>query len=610
MRRLLPTALAAAFALSFWFQHAFIPAEGDSAFSLWSFEVVWHHFATLGAWQMFSRPFWQAPLFGNAPLGLAFSENQLYSALLLWPVRAASGSGAVALGAGAVAWVFLAYLCAAGWLRALGFRRLCFWGALLFEMCGWLQSQHPRYQAICIFLLPLALWAWTAFTSRPDVPRLALCAFLFGWIGGWNLYFQVFANLCLCVLVGLSLWRGQISVARLGALLALVAAVEWPIAAKYLELASITGGYQTASTYGAIWASLLGAAHRTLLPSLEVPVESAGYVGVVWLALMALSIRRPEARPWLLAAAVAFWAALGMGYGLFELLSLFPGVGALRAAGRALILVMLFSLPAVMTVLEALRPRALALALAASVVELIPVPQRPAGRVDPALWGPPSALSQELAKASDPVLVLPAADATFMLYATQSWTPYFGGYSSRAPAGEELLETVTVRRPWGSGSLDAALDLTRPQRVLALTPALAAQLRASPRLKLRGCYRHLEGAEPCLFEAKPFSGPTLQLDRDASWETSAGGPWPAADLRATAAGALDALEVDRCKLRRTTQLPHLPALGHDLHLQGSAILGVRFAAGERILHHEARQVIFRLPAPLRPGAYFEIICGR
>jgi hypothetical protein len=197
-----------------------------------------------------------------------------------------------------------------------------------------------------------------------------------------------------------------------------------------------------------------------------------------------------------------------------------------------------------------------------------------------------------------------------MLYATQSWTPYFGGYSSRAPAGEELLETVTVRRPWGPGSLDAALDLTRPRRVLALTPVMAAQLRASPRLKLRGCYRHLEGTEPCLFEAKLSSGPTLRLDRDASWETNVGGPWPAADLRATAQGALDALELDRCKLRQTMLLPYLPPLRHDLHLQGSAILGVRFIVAEPILHHEARQAIFRLPAPLRPGAYFEIICGR
>jgi hypothetical protein len=610
VRRLLPTALAAAFALSFWSSHAYVPAEGDSAYSLWSFEVVWHHFATLGPWRMFSRPFWQAPFFANAPLGLAFSENQLYSSLLLWPVRAASGSGTVALGAGAVALVFLAYLCAAGWLRALGFRRLCFWGALLFEMCGWLQSQHPRYQSLTIFLLPLALWAWTAFASRPDAPRLALCAFLFGWIGGWNLYFQVFANLSLCALVARSLWRRQIGAARLGVLLALVAAVEWPIAAKYLELASITGGYQTEGTYGATWASLLGATHRTLVPSLEVPVESAGYMGVVWLALMALSIRQRGARPWLLAAAVAFWASLGMGYGLFELLSLFPGVGALRASGRGLILVMLFSLPAVMTVLEALRPRAMALALTASVVELIPVPQRPLGRIDPGLWGPPTALSQELAKSSDPVLVLPAADAPFMLYATQSWTPYFGGFSSRAPAGEELLNAVTLREPWTSGSLDAALDLTRPQRVLALTPALAAQLRASPRLKLRGCYRHLEGTEPCLFDAKAFSGATLRLDRDASWEIGAADPWPAADLRATAAGALDALEVDRCKLRQTIQPPHLPPLRHDLHLQGSAIVGVRFVAAQPILHREARQVIFRLSPALRPGTYFEVVCAR
>src|SRR5258708_10758803 len=245
--------------------HQWVSPEGDSAFNLWIFELDWHHFATLGPGRMFSHAFWQAPLYGGAPLGLAWSENQLYPALLLWPVRAASVTGALPLAAGAAAWVFLAYLCAAGWLRALGFRRLCFWGALVFEMCGWLQSQHPHYQNICIFLLPLALWSWTAFAARPDGSRLALCAFLFGWVGGWNLYFQVFANLCLFVLAGMAVWRRQIAASRLVALLVLAAAAEWPIAAKDLELASITGGYPAVETYGATSASLLGAVARPLV---------------------------------------------------------------------------------------------------------------------------------------------------------------------------------------------------------------------------------------------------------------------------------------------------------------------------------------------------------
>src|SRR5207253_586590 len=63
---------------------------------------VWHRLGTLGPAQIFSAPFWRAPLYGDAPLGLAFSENQLYPALLLWPVRAATGEGRCALDTGAV----------------------------------------------------------------------------------------------------------------------------------------------------------------------------------------------------------------------------------------------------------------------------------------------------------------------------------------------------------------------------------------------------------------------------------------------------------------------------------------------------------------------------
>src|SRR5207237_10196368 len=102
-------------------------------------------------------------------------------------------------------------------------------------------------------------------------------------------------------------------------------------------------------------------------PSFEVDVESAGYLSPVWLALMAASLRRPESRPWLAAAAIAFWVALGRGYGLFDALAAFPGPSALRATGRAQILVFLFSLPPLLGWLDSLprwrAPAAISLAL-------------------------------------------------------------------------------------------------------------------------------------------------------------------------------------------------------------------------------------------------------
>ncbi len=622
----LPTALAVAFALlCFWPpRDAVFGWGGDPLFNLWTLELVWHRLATLGPLQMFSRAFWQAPLFGDAPLGLALSENQLYAALLLWPLRALSGNGAFALGVGAAASVIAAHFCAASWLRVTGVVALRFWGGLFFAACGWLQTEYAHYQNLCIFLLPLALRAFAAFEARPTAARLVLCALAFGWIGGWNLYFQLFANACLAVLIFRA--RRRIELPRLATLLLLALAVQWPIAGKYLELGKLLGGYRVLITYGASFRSLIATDRpRLLVPALQAAGAQAGYLGFVWLGLVVFSFSRRAARPWLLACAVAFWVSLGYGAGLFDLLSLLPGVSGLRAIGRAQVLVMLFSLPAVLGTLETLKPPRALLLVCLALIELTPGQLPLRVHVDPALFGAPTPLTRALAEAEDPVLVLPDADARAMVWLLPGVTPYFSGYSGRAPPGEELLQAITVRRGWGPGSLDAALDLTRPRRVLALTPTLSDELRASPRLRLRGCYAHLDGAAPCLFEtlrpdpraepgqepraaAAPGQEPSLRLDRDARWEVRDGAHGPGLDLRAIASGALDIREVDRCRLRQTLRFPWLPPLAHDLPLQGSELRGARFTAGDLVLHHELRQAVFRLPARLRPGVELTVVC--
>jgi hypothetical protein len=619
VRRLLaalvpPGALVLAFALwSFQPSRGTVPGwGGDSVFCLWTFELVWHRLATLGPLRVLSAAFWQAPLFGGAPLGLAYSENQLYAALLLWPLRALSGNGALTLSIGAVALELLAFGCAAGWLASLGFSRLAGWGGLVFAACGFVQSQYAHYQNLCIFVLPLALWSFGALVRRPSLWRCVLCGLAFGWIGGWNLYFQLFADLCLAALAGRALLRRELPRGLVLLLCGMALLVQWPIAEKYATLGAPLGGFRTLETYGASWRSLLGSAHRAraLVPSLEVPIEAAGYLGVAWLALLVASARRQAARPWLLACALAFWLSLGRGTGLFDATALLPGFSGLRAIGRAQVLVMLFSLPAAIGTLEALHPRMAALALGAVLLELLPATRCEAVQIDPALWGPSAPLSRVLAEQGDPILVLPDADVGFMLAATQGWTPYFGGHSGRAPPGEELLAALSVRRPWGSGSLDSVLDLTRAQRVLALAPELLPELRASPRLRERGCFALPGGRTPCLFEAAPdhvFA--TLELDRDAAWEVSTQGTWPVAELRALSPGALDIRAVDRCRLRTTLRFPFLPALAHDSPLQGSALLGVRFSPGEPILRLELRQTIFHLPRALRPRPTLAVICA-
>jgi hypothetical protein len=618
----LPTALAVAFALvNFWPPRDAVFGWGDDPlFNLWTLELVWRRLSTLGPLRIFSGAFWQAPLFGDAPLGLAFSENQLYAALLLWALRALCGNGALTMGVGAVASILAAHFCAASFLRSAGVHALRFWGGLVFAACGWLQTEYAHYQNLCIFLLPLSLRAFAAFEARPTALRLLLCALAFGWISGWNLYFQLFANACLLVLVVRA--RRRVPLPRLAALVTLTLAVQWPIASKYLELGRRLGGYRVLVTYGASLRSLLATDRaRLVFSSLDSAGAQAGYLGLVWIALMLLSLRRPAARPWLAACAVAFWVSLGYGAGLFELLSLLPGVSGLRAIGRAQVLVVLFSLPAVLGTLEALPPVRAALLLGLALLELTPGALPLRVPVDPALFGAPTPLARALADGDDPVLVLPEVSGRTML--AMGAVPYFGGYSGRAPPGEELLQAITVRRGWSDGSLDAALDLARPRRVLALTAALSGELRASPRLRLRGCYAGFDGKTPCLFEARspnaapaPAAAPalavpgaaSLRLDRDARWEASAGLRGPVLDLRATAPGALDIREVDRCHLRQTLRFPWLPSFAHDLPLQGSELRGARFAPGDLLLHRELAQAVFRLPSRLRPAARLSVVC--
>ncbi|HTO96030.1 MAG TPA: hypothetical protein VMK66_03210 [Myxococcales bacterium] len=584
MRRLAPWVLAAAFAAwSFWPRPDSIPGWGkDPDFNLWSFEVVWNNLRG-------GNPPFKAPLFGGSPLGIAYSESQIVPALLFWPVRALAGNGAVALGVAAMALSLLAAACCAGWLRALGMRRLAAWGGLLFAGCGWLQSQYAHYQNLCVFVLPLALWSWVACERDPRPLRLCLCGLAFGWIPGWNLYFCVFADLCLIVLAAR---------ARKPLPLALSLAVQAPFLLPYLQLGSVLGGYGAALTYGAEARSVLGSAFRPRLiaPSFQLNLEAAGFLGAAWLVLMALSLRRRESRPWLLAAALAFWAALGRGSGLYDLLSLLPPVAALRAAGRAQILVALFSLPAVLGWLETLPPSRAAAALALAIADLLPAGPPLRTRVDPALWGRKTPLAEELSRSADPLLVVPDASERFMLDATQAMVPYFGGHSGRAPPGEELMASLLRR-----GQLAEALELTRARRVLALTPQAADEVRRLPGLAPRGCFRHLDQGEPCLFSAGLADPPPLRLDKDTRRRPAAG-DWPGADFLAETAGVLEARQLDRCHLRRTTRILGVP-LRSKLPLP--VLDRARWGKGEVVLHLEARQALFRLGIAT---AEFEVIC--
>jgi len=606
---LLPPVLVAAYALwTFWPDRASMPG-GEAFFNLWTFEHVWRQMDRLGPLHLWSDRFWTTPIFAGTPLGLAFSENQIYPALLLRPLWHAFG-GVVALSIGAIVFTLAAFGSAFGWLRKIGLQDLASGGALMFACCGFVQSQYVHYQNLSIFLLPLALWSWAALADAPGPLRAALCALAFGWMAGWNIYFQLFADLLLLVLALLP--NGPPRRWRVAALMG-AALIQLPIVLKYLELQRLVGTFAVSTTYGALPQSFLATAARpTLLqaylpgyPHIQVPFEAAGLLGFCWTALLVAALWRPRARVWAVAALLAFWAALGLGYGLFDLLHLLPGFSGLRASGRFQVLTALFAVPAALLVLDDARGVLRWLPLAVVAMELIPA--GPAHRIalPPDLGRHETAFDAAVARAG-PLLAVPALDPRFQLYSVHSGVPFLQGSSGRAPANVELLDAIFSSMPWTPASLHDLLDLTRAPLVATTDPVWAKRLSASPLLEARGCFEHYD-LLVCLFRSRSLPDtPRLSLDQDARWEhgTSPEG-WPVALLRTTRAGILDYGTLGRCRLRETTRIGPL-RWTRELPFPGGRLQAVRFETGQVALARESRQGIFRWA---RAARTYAVQCG-
>jgi hypothetical protein len=613
-RTFFPLALTIVYAMfTFWPSAGSMPGwGGDPLFNLWTFEHVWRQMDRFGPLRLWSDEFWSAPIFAGAPLQLAFSENQLYPALLLRPLWHFLG-GPLTLQWGAILMTLAAFGCAFGWLRSIGLTEMAGVGALLFACCGFVQSQYTHYQNLGIFLLPLALWSWSALEQRPGPAHAAWCALAFGWIGGWNMYFQIFADLVLLTLV---LGRAQVALRWRAAAMVGAALVQSPIALQYAKLQRAVGSFALTLTYGATPLSVLGTSNRpTLLdrvvpfyPSIQVPVEAAGFLGLSWTALLIAALFRSRARRWAIAALLAFWAALGLGYGLFDVLRVVPGISLLRAAGRFQVLTALFAVPAALLVVREARSALRWAPLALALLELIP--SRPALRVPVAIGFGRRATALDAAVAGrGPVLVVPSPDVYFQLYALPSGVRLLQGRSGRSPANVELVDSFFTDRPWTPDSFAQVLELTRPPLVVATDPRWTAELSSSVLLEAEGCFEQFDRAV-CLFRARPVPEvPKLRLDRDAVWdyaETPAG--WPLAHLRATRSGMVDYSALGRCRLVENTKLGPI-SWTRQLAFAGAALSAARLEAGALVLTRESRQAIFRLPRWARPVRTFEVRCG-
>jgi hypothetical protein len=618
----LPALLCLAYALgSFWPRRDGMPGFGeDPLFNAWHFLHLFRTFDAHGPLAAFSQAAWDAPIFAPGHDRLALSENQLWPALALYPIWKLTGQLVPTLTAGLVLLTCAAFFAAAAWLRGRGIEELACWGGLFFACCGWVQCHYAHYQNACIFVLPLALFAWDRLLDAPSLVRGFLAGAAFGWISGWNVYFfLLFVPLC-GGLVLRSLLRRRLGLLQAAAVLAGAAAACAPVLPHYAAVAREVGSFAAWDAYPAAFSSVLARPGRPSLleatlrfwPRAGPGIEAAGFVGFTWLAVSAASLLRPRLWWPLLLAGLAFWASLGPGHGLYDLLRGLPGYSGLRAIGRLQIGFTLGTLLCLLSLLEEAKGAMRWLPLAAILLELLPAGAAQRVRIPAALDGPPTPLEQALAGDSSPVLVLGEVQPRLQLAVLRSGAALAQGYSGRATAGGDLLFDRLVRKQ--TPALEV-LQLTQARRVLASGPR-ALELRTLaqtvPAVRETGCHDAL-GEGICLFAVAPLPGegaPRIVLGRDTEERNAPLDRGVALELAARAPGLLDYASLAACHAERVLEFPLGLTLRHDLGLEGRSFL--RLEAGqpfEVIYRKEIRGPWHGWPALVRPRVSARLVCG-
>ncbi len=480
----------------------------DPFFNLWVHEHHWATFSHSGPFVFLKASFWDSNIFDPLPLTIALSDNYVASALLSWPLRLISGNGAQSLSLLCVMGNVAAFFCMAQWLRRLGATRLACWGGLAFAACGWVQTQSAHFQNACIFVFPLALWMWSRFIEKSSFGRLLACAASFGWIIGWNLYFQTFANIILTVLaVGTAYRRRELRTSMV-ALLVVSFVFEFPVARQYLKLQSIMGDYAVGlgdfRYFAARWTSVffhffhrnwLQASLPGLYPApTDATIESAGFIGFAWLLLWCRALfARRSVRIWAWAAVVAWLVALGPDYGFFRLVQYFPGMSSLRAIGRAQIISTLFSITAVILLLEShliagkQRVWLAIVPLLLIVAELIPGRKRDTVEIMPMPWVPAETAKRIVEQQSRSLLLLPEPPVSSQLYFVQVPVRLYSGYSGRAPVQSGLIYQ-NARQVSTLGQAQEFLDFVQAPLVVSTNAYWHDILSRTGELETQGCY--------------------------------------------------------------------------------------------------------------------------
>jgi hypothetical protein len=631
----LPACLALANALFWYFPkpNLLMGWGDDPEFNLWVHEHHWAVFSHSGPLAFLTKSFWDSNIFYPQPLTIALSDNYVASSLLSWPLRLISGNGAQSLSILCALGNFAAFFCMAQWLRALGAVRLAFWGGLAFAACGWVQTQSAHFQNACIFVFPLALWMYSRFIEKPNIRRLAACALAFGWIIGWNLYYQTFANIILLVLAIATAYRRRELRLPMLALLVATVLVESPIAYRYFGLQSMMGDYAVGlgdfRYFAARWTSVffhylhrnwIQVEYPNLYPATkDATIESAGFIGFTWLIYWFRTLfAKRSVRLWAWAAAAAWLVALGPDYWLFRVVQYFPGMSSLRAIGRAQIVSTLFSIAAIILLLEnhliAGRRRiwAAIIPLLLIVAELTPGRARDTVEIRPMPWVPAETARKITEQHAQAMLVLPDPSPAFQLYFAHVPIKLYSGYSGRTPvqAGLVYQTAGSVSTP---EQVEKFLDFAQPSLIAATNSTWRSLLRRTPGLEFLGCYSATT-SEICLFRALPqimqrWTGLTrIDLGRNAKWSYDYDNKHVRGTLQSTVDGILDVMQLGSCHIIEHMKYPILPEILSKQRLESWQFKGATGQRGSTILNWTSPHAIFELPELVRPTEHFEVYC--
>lgn len=460
----------------FWpSQSHFVGFGDDPHFNIWTIESVWKNLKNLGLFSILSQDFWTTNIYYPQKLSLALSENQIFPALITYPAHFFGMNTVFILHCFAIFLGLCSYVFTYLWLIQLDENYKIFKSssnhrlmilsflALMYSCSGWLQSQLSHYQNIYLFLLPLFLWRFEKLRTKRSIGNAIVLGLALGWIAGWNLYFQVFANLIFAIfLIKNFIFERKtklyISPFHFMFVSIIASLMQISLLYNYIKLQSFSGKISfNNETFHHYSANILSFFQHVQMKSLSQylfhwpsptsnSIESVGYVGLTYLMLFIGAFQFNKARLWIVLALIFLGISFGPQAGIFHLFKVFPGFTSLRAIGRFQILFLLFSLPAIAIVLNSIskkHPNFLKVVLLILVFELLPGQKPPKVNVMTTEGAIEQIhLIQSLSKSNligQSILVLPSPSTAEQLQLNRLNINLLGGYSGRSFKNFDLL---------------------------------------------------------------------------------------------------------------------------------------------------------------------------